>query len=84
MLGEEHPDVATSLNNLTGVYAKQGRTSEAEPLYLQAVDIAYQQLGESHPNTQTFLNNFADCLHGVMQLARRVLSRRPARLQNRA
>jgi tetratricopeptide (TPR) repeat protein len=35
-LGEEHPDVATSLGNLAGLYCDQGRYSEAEPLYRQA------------------------------------------------
>ncbi|MEH2321058.1 tetratricopeptide repeat protein, partial [Nostoc sp.] len=32
-LGESHPDVATSLNNLASLYNSQGRYSEAEPLY---------------------------------------------------
>ena len=32
-LGPEHPDVATSLNNLALLYGSQGRYAEAEPLY---------------------------------------------------
>ena len=32
VLGAEHPAVATSLNNLAGLYQKQGRYAEAEPL----------------------------------------------------
>ncbi|MGB5771821.1 MAG: tetratricopeptide repeat protein, partial [Crocosphaera sp.] len=31
-LGNNHPDVATSLNNLAGLYYSQGRYSDAEPL----------------------------------------------------
>ncbi|MCL6750993.1 tetratricopeptide repeat protein, partial [Nostoc sp. CCCryo 231-06] len=36
-LGEEHPSVALSLNNLATLYDSQGRYSEAEPLYIQAL-----------------------------------------------
>ncbi|HAJ63670.1 MAG TPA: tetratricopeptide repeat protein, partial [Cyanobacteria bacterium UBA8543] len=39
LLGQEHPDVATSLNNLAGLYESQGRFAEAEPLYLQALEL---------------------------------------------
>ncbi len=51
LLGENHPHVATSLNNLAGLYLSQGRSEEAEPLYLQALAIAEQALGENHPTT---------------------------------
>ncbi len=30
-LGEDHPDFATSLNNLAGLYDSMGRYEEAEP-----------------------------------------------------
>ena len=33
-LGEQHPDYATSLNNLAALYVAMGRHAEAEPLYL--------------------------------------------------
>jgi tetratricopeptide (TPR) repeat protein len=55
--GEEHPDVAYSLNNLAGLYKDQGRYSEAEPLYRQALDIGKRTLGEEHPNVATRLFN---------------------------
>ncbi|MEO0843016.1 MAG: tetratricopeptide repeat protein, partial [Cyanobacteria bacterium J06643_5] len=58
-LGEEHPDVATSLNNLAGLYSSQGRYEQAEPLYLQALDLTKELLGEKHPQVATFLNNLA-------------------------
>ncbi|MFN5971689.1 MAG: tetratricopeptide repeat protein, partial [Microcystis sp.] len=51
LLGENHPNVAYSLNNLALLYYSQGRYLEAEPLFLQALAIAEQALGENHPNT---------------------------------
>ncbi|MEH1789971.1 MAG: tetratricopeptide repeat protein [Nostoc sp.] len=39
--GDEHPDVAASLNNLAGLYYSQGRYSDAEPLYIQASVLRY-------------------------------------------
>ncbi len=41
------------------LYDSQGRYSEAEPLYLQALDIKRSQLGAEHPSTATSLNNLA-------------------------
>ena len=58
-LGEEHPDVATSLNNLALLYDSQGRYSEAEPLYLQALELWRRNLGEEHPDVAASLNNLA-------------------------
>ncbi len=51
-LGAEHPDTATSLNNLALLYYAQGKYSEAEPLLLRALAIYEQQLGREHPTTQ--------------------------------
>jgi tetratricopeptide (TPR) repeat protein len=58
-LGEQHPDTATSLNNLAGLYQAQGRYDEAEPLYQQALAIRKARLGEQHPDTAASLNNLA-------------------------
>ena len=49
LLGESHPDVATSLNNLAELYRSQGRYEEAEPLYLQALQLRRSLLGEAIP-----------------------------------
>ncbi|MFN6296311.1 MAG: tetratricopeptide repeat protein [Microcystis sp.] len=57
LLGDNHPHVATSLNNLGHLYYSQVRYSEAEPLYLEAINIATQALGENHPNTVTIREN---------------------------
>ena len=37
--GDEHPSVASSLNNLAHLYYSQGRYEEAEPLYIQSLDM---------------------------------------------
>ncbi|MFM6081528.1 MAG: tetratricopeptide repeat protein, partial [Dolichospermum sp.] len=62
-LGENHPDVASSLNNLAGLYHNQGRYTEAEPLYIRARSITEQQLGENHPDVATNLNGLAVLYH---------------------
>ncbi|HEY9691096.1 MAG TPA: SAV_2336 N-terminal domain-related protein [Oculatellaceae cyanobacterium] len=59
-LGQDHPDVATSLNNLANLYYLQGRYSEAEPLYLQALELRQRLLGQDHPDVATSLNNLAN------------------------
>jgi tetratricopeptide (TPR) repeat protein len=59
LLGEAHPAVATSLNNLALLYASQGRYEEAEPLYLDALAMKKRLLGEAHPAVATSLNNLA-------------------------
>ena len=62
LLGENHPHVALSLNNLAGLYDSQGRYTEAEPLYLEAINIFRERLGENHPHTQTFYRNYLEML----------------------
>ena len=48
------------LLNKTGYFlSEQGRYSEAEPLYLEALNIRRSQLGAEHPYTATSLNNLA-------------------------
>ncbi|MEH1858915.1 MAG: tetratricopeptide repeat protein [Nostoc sp.] len=58
-LGEEHPFVAESLNNLALLYNSQGRYSEAEPLLIQALALRRKLLGEEHPDVAVSLNNLA-------------------------
>ncbi len=58
-LGEEHPSVAVSLNNLALLYYSQGRYSEAEPIFIQALALWRKLLGEEHPDVASSLNNLA-------------------------
>nr|WP_322683810.1 tetratricopeptide repeat protein [Nostoc sp. DedQUE07]MDZ8129468.1 tetratricopeptide repeat protein [Nostoc sp. DedQUE07] len=58
-LGDEHPFVAESLNNIAGLYCDQGRYSEAEPLLIQALALRRKLLGEEHPDVAQSLNNLA-------------------------
>jgi tetratricopeptide (TPR) repeat protein len=62
-LGPEHPELATSLNNLAALYHAQGKYGEAEPLYQRARAIWEKALGPEHPNVATSLNNLALLYH---------------------
>ena len=57
--GPLHPDTATSLNNLAGLYSDTGAYDKAGPLYERALAIREQVLGATHPDTATSLNNLA-------------------------
>jgi CHAT domain-containing protein/Tfp pilus assembly protein PilF len=59
VLGEAHPDTATSYNNVAYFLDAQGRYAEAEPLFRRALDIYQQALGEQHPDTAQSYNNVA-------------------------
>ena len=57
MLGPEHPDTLTSVNNLAFLYRSQGRYAEAEPLYQRALAGMERVLGKDHPNTKVVREN---------------------------
>jgi len=59
-VGPNHPDYATSLNNLALLYSRLGRYDKAEPLYLRALTIFEKALGPDHPYVVTTLENMAD------------------------
>ncbi|MEH2458201.1 tetratricopeptide repeat protein, partial [Nostoc sp.] len=52
----EHPDVATSLNNLASLYDSQGQYSDAEPLYIEALAMRKRLFAGDHPNVAGSLN----------------------------
>ena len=58
-LPENHPSLATSLNNLALLYDSQGKYEAAEPLLLQAMEINKIALPENHPSLAVDLNNLA-------------------------
>ena len=49
VLGDQHPDTATSLNNLAALYQSMGDYAKAEPLYRQALEIRQESPGGKHP-----------------------------------
>jgi serine/threonine protein kinase len=53
VLGEEHPDTLTSINNMGELLAAHGhgKLSEAEPYYREALEKRRHLLGEEHPDT---------------------------------
>ena len=58
-VGPDHPNVATSLNNLAGLYDDQGEYAKAEPLYKRSLAIWEKALGPDHPDVATALENLA-------------------------
>jgi len=59
VLGKEHPDTATTYNNIAGVYDSQGEYSMALESYQKALDIQEKVLGKEHPSTAATYNNIA-------------------------
>ncbi|HEY6341789.1 MAG TPA: tetratricopeptide repeat protein [Bryobacteraceae bacterium] len=55
--GPDHPNAATSLNNLAELYRAQGGYAQAEPLYRRALAIWEKALGPDHPYTAISVNN---------------------------
>jgi tetratricopeptide (TPR) repeat protein len=68
-LGENHPDYATSFNNLASLYRAMGENAKAEPLHRQALEIRQRALGENHPDYASSLNNLAMLYLSQGQLA---------------
>ncbi|MEM6436177.1 MAG: tetratricopeptide repeat protein [Cyanobacteria bacterium P01_D01_bin.115] len=62
LLGDEHPSVAISLNNLALLYDNQGRYSDAEPLYKEALAMRKRLLGDEHPSTKVIQTNLQACV----------------------
>ena len=50
-LGEDHPDTATSYNNLAVTLRAQGKYAEAEAMHRQSLAIRLKALGEDNPDT---------------------------------
>ncbi|CAN5906225.1 hypothetical protein BH20PSE1_BH20PSE1_14300 [soil metagenome] len=69
-LGPEHPNVATSLNNLAGLYYAQGQYAKSEPLYHRALAIDEKALGPEYPHVAQSLNNLAALYYAQRQYAK--------------
>jgi tetratricopeptide (TPR) repeat protein len=73
-LGVDHPDVATSLNNLAALYHSQGRYEAAEPLYQQALSLRREILGDRHPSVANSLSNLAALYYNTQRYSEALLS----------
>ena len=60
LLGQSHPDVAISLNNLAELYSSLARYEEAIPIFQQALAIWREQYGEGDPRFALALGNLAN------------------------
>ena len=59
ILGEKHPDTATTYNNIAGIYDKQRDYDKALEWYQKVLVIDEKILGKKHPDTATTYNNIA-------------------------
>jgi len=69
VLGQIHPDVASSLNNVGYIYNELGQHKEALPVYQQAMTIREQTLEPTHPDRAESLNNLAEVYRNLGQYA---------------
>jgi CHAT domain-containing protein/tetratricopeptide (TPR) repeat protein len=59
VVGNKHPDYATSLNNLAWLYKGMGENARALPLFSEALQVREKVLGKKHPSYSTSLNDLA-------------------------
>ncbi|HEX5716141.1 MAG TPA: tetratricopeptide repeat protein [Thermoanaerobaculia bacterium] len=58
-LGEDHPDVAVSLNHLANLSRRRADYAKAERLHVQALELQRRTLGEGHQDVAMSLSNLA-------------------------
>ena len=59
LLGDKHPEIATSLSNIADVLHNKGDLAGAEKDYLQSLAMYRELLGNEHPYVARTLNNLA-------------------------
>jgi tetratricopeptide (TPR) repeat protein len=79
VLGKEHPDTLTSVNNLATVLKDQGKYEAAEGMYRRALDSWEKVLGKEYPGIIISISNLAGVLrdqgkyNAAEEMCRRVL-----------
>jgi tetratricopeptide (TPR) repeat protein len=63
--GEQHPAVATTLNNMGTAYNSLGDAKRALTYFQQALTIDKQISGEQHPDVAISLNNMGEAYHSL-------------------
>ena len=82
ILGEEHPDTLTSMNNLASTLRQKGDLQGARELQEKELEICRRILGEEHPDTLISMGNLASTLvmqgdlQGARELEEKVLQSR--------
>ena len=69
-LGTDHPDTASSYNNLAAVYKALGEFDKALEYHQKALRIKEQALGSDHPATATSYNNLAAVYYDLRDLGK--------------
>lgn len=59
LLGAEHPDTLTSMNNLASAYHEAGKNDLALPLFEEVLKLRKAKLGAEHPHTITSMGYLA-------------------------
>ncbi|CUS09276.1 unnamed protein product [Tuber aestivum] len=62
ILGPDHPNTLTSVNNLAIVLKSQGKYDESEAMNRRALEGCEKILGPDHPDTLISIINFASVL----------------------
>jgi len=70
LIGEQHRDYASSLNNLAALYESMGDYARAEPQFLQAKAIEEKVLGKVHPDYATSLVKLTELYYSMGDYAR--------------
>jgi hypothetical protein len=60
VLGQDHPDTLTAMNNLAFTYKTQARNEEAIALMKSTLALRCHKLGENHPATKSSRDTFAE------------------------
>ena len=67
-LGDDNPALAFRLNNLAEIYRLQSKYKDAEPLYIQTINISAKKLGDGHTSTKARKDDFRKCLCEAIQV----------------
>ena len=58
ILGDDHPNTLTSINNMAVLLEAQGKLKEAAPLHREVVDRSLRTLGDDHPRRSLYQSNW--------------------------
>ncbi len=62
-LGPQHPETATCLNDMGGMYENLGKYTNAEAMFKRGLEIREKTLGPEHPFTARNLQNLGIALY---------------------